>query len=827
MNEELKIIIKAITEDAQKELEEVKKELQKINQEGEKSSKGLSESFSKITKTAAIVAGAITAVVGTMVALTKSSMEFQKANSKLITSFQAVGSSAEQANTTYKELYSFLGDVDTATEAAQSLALITTNTKDLAEWTNILQGAYSLMGDKLPTEGLAESINETIRNGGTVTGSLADALVWLGVQEDAVNNKLASLNSQAEREAYLRELLNGLYSNSAALYERNNAATIAYNQSQANLDIALANATQYVVPLLTQLNNLGAVLLEVLAPAFRYVSAFIAVFVEYVSAAIGFIGAFFGIFAEEGSAATQTVSQGLAGVKTDVAGITDGVGGLSGAFDDAAESAKELKKQTMGFDELNVVSSNKTASSAPVGGAGGIGAGAGGGISIPDMGGLTGLENFKNDVEEVREKVEAVMVLVGLTAAAIALWKLTSFINDLKNSTELLNAFKTKLTNIGGWMMIVAGAILLIKGYSDAWVNGIDWGNFALILGGIGLIVGGLVVAISPLTGAIGLIVGGIAMLILGIKDLVENGYSMEAVIMVAVGAITILVGVIWAFNAALLANPITWIVVAIMALVAAFVILWNECEGFRNFWINLWEAIKVAFNAVVEWLKKACADIGTFFVNAWESIKKAWSATGQWFKNIWQSIKNAFSAVGSWFSDIFTGAWNGIKKAFSAVGSFFSGIWESIKNIFSKVGSTIASAVSNAFSSAINWVLEKAIGIINGFISAINLAISIINAIPGVNIGTLKKLDVPKLAKGGIVDSATLAVVGERGKEAVLPLENNTGWMDSLADKIASKNAAPTKLVLMLDSRELGWANIQSINSITKQTGKLQLTLV
>jgi phage-related protein len=263
------------------------------------------------------------------------------------------------------------------------------------------------------------------------------------------------------------------------------------------------------------------------------------------------------------------------------------------------------------------------------------------------------------------------------------------------------------------------------------------------------------------------------------------------------------------------------------MAVVAVFVILWNECEGFRNFFIALWDAIVVAFKAVVAWFEQAGKDIASFFVGAWNGIVSAWNACGKFFSDCWNAIKNAFAAVGKWFSDIFTGAWNGIKKAFSAVGSFFTGIWESIKSIFSKVGSVIGGAVSNAFSTAINWVLKTAIGIINGFISAINFAISIINAIPGVNITQIKKLDVPKLAKGGIVDSATLAVIGERGKEAVVPLENNTGWMDMLAERISNRGNTPSKIVLALDGKELGYATINSINNITRQTGTLQLAIV
>ena len=101
---------------------------------------------------------------------------------------------------TYKDLFSFLGDHDKAVESAQSLALITQEEEKLAEWSNILQGAFAQMGDKLPTEALAEAANETIKVG-QVTGAMADALNWMGVSEDGFNEALAQTTSLEEREA--------------------------------------------------------------------------------------------------------------------------------------------------------------------------------------------------------------------------------------------------------------------------------------------------------------------------------------------------------------------------------------------------------------------------------------------------------------------------------------------------------------------------------------------------------------------------------------------------------------------------------------------------
>src|SRR5690606_30448051 len=94
------------------------------------------------------------------------------------------------------------------------------------------------------------------------------------------------------------------------------------------------------------------------------------------------------------------------------------------------------------------------------------------------------------------------------------------------------------------------------------------------------------------------------------------------------------------------------------------------------------------------------------------------------------------------------------------------------IVSIFTNVGTAVGDAIGGTFKNIINTILKGAIGIINGFIDAINFAVDIINNIPGVSIGKLGRLDVPQLATGGVVTSATLAVIGEGSEpEAVIPL--------------------------------------------------------
>lgn len=198
-----------------------------------------------------------------------------------------------------------------------------------------------------------------------------------------------------------------------------------------------------------------------------------------------------------------------------------------------------------------------------------------------------------------------------------------------------------------------------------------------------------------------------------------------------------------------------------------------------------------------------------------------------EYVQKIFDNIKKILDNIISSVSNTFNKAASAIKTVFSGLKNFFSDFWNNIKKMFSAVGQAVGGAITNTVKTAINGILSTATKIINGFIKAINTAISVINAIPGVKISKIKELSVPKLATGGIATRSTLANIGEAGKEAVLPLERNTEWMDILADRINGKQASPTKIVLMLGEKQLGEACIDSINSITRTTGTLPLTIV
>lgn len=269
MSEELKIYISAEIGKLKQELDKGKKEVEDFSKKGKTTLKEFKEEFSKVGEGAkkglkvagAAIAGAATALL----ALSSTTKEYRENQAKLNTAFESAGSNATDASLAYNNLYRVLGDDDRSVEAANHLAKLTNNAKDLQEWTWICQGVYATFGDSLPIEGLTEAANETAKVG-QLTGVLADALNWAGVNEDAFNEKLAKLNTEAEREKLIRETLNGLYSETASNYEENAASILAENEAQARLNEQMAKLGEAMVPVKAALAEMGAIIMEKLAP---------------------------------------------------------------------------------------------------------------------------------------------------------------------------------------------------------------------------------------------------------------------------------------------------------------------------------------------------------------------------------------------------------------------------------------------------------------------------------------------------------------------------------------------------------------------------------
>lgn len=135
------------------------------------------------------------------------------------------------------------------------------------------------------------------------------------------------------------------------------------------------------------------------------------------------------------------------------------------------------------------------------------------------------------------------------------------------------------------------------------------------------------------------------------------------------------------------------------------------------------------------------------------------------WFKGLWNSIITGV-----------TNAVNKIKSLFNAVVTFFKNIISTITDLFKKIGTKVGEVISGAFKAVVNGILSAIENILNFPIKAINKLIGVINKVPGVNLGTLSTFNLPRLAKGGIINQPGrgIAIGGESGKEGVIPLTDS-----------------------------------------------------
>lgn len=258
------------------------------------------------------------------------------------------------------------------------------------------------------------------------------------------------------------------------------------------------------------------------------------------------------------------------------------------------------------------------------------------------------------------------------------------------------------------------------------WLNSLDAGTRKIIV-----TVGMVVAAAGPVLITVGKVAQGIGSIMELAPKLVTAFSKIPEILTTVGGAFKAL----WAF---MLANPITIIIAAIAALVGGFIYLWNNCEEFREFWINLWEniktAIETAWNAITQFLSTTWTNISTAATNAWNAIS-------QFFSTTWTNITNWFHTALNNISMALSTAWTnittGIQTAWNAIAAFITTTWENIKQIFSNALATVGAAVSTAWSN-ISANVTTAMGNIKSFIIGAwdNIKSSIASALSNIASG-------------------------------------------------------------------------------------------
>lgn len=232
--------------------------MDETSQQAEDTSQKTEGAFSKIGSAAMTigkaVVGAGVALGGAWIAAIEGSREYRTEMGKLDTAFVTNGHSSETATKTYRDLQAVLGETAVSVEAANHLAVLTDNEKELQTWTDICTGVYATFGDSLPIEGLTEAANETAKTG-ILTGGLTDALNWAGISEEGFQKKLDACSNEQERQKLIMDTLNGAYKDASTQYKETNKDILAANRANERLTAAFAELGRVGEPILTAIKN--------------------------------------------------------------------------------------------------------------------------------------------------------------------------------------------------------------------------------------------------------------------------------------------------------------------------------------------------------------------------------------------------------------------------------------------------------------------------------------------------------------------------------------------------------------------------------------------
>lgn len=450
------------------------------------------------------------------------------------------------------------------------------------------------------------------------------------------------------------------------------------------------------------------VLTQAVAPILRYIVGLAMQLLSYINA---IAQAWFGVnlFANGSVEAFKKMKAGAGGV---------------------GKAVKEIKKQLLGFDEINMLTDQSDS---------GTSAGAGG-VGLPNM----DLSQMQGDIPDWLQWIIdhgefARKILEGIAAAFLS----------LKFGLGLLQGL--------GVFLIIDGIVELVKDIKD-FVNNPVVQKFGEILQDIGLIILGIGLAIGSIpTGLAGL-------LAIAIGDIVS-----------AVGSL------IDFFKSPNLDDFIDFLSSALKSTGALGGAIDGLVQVIFGGWDNVKNIIKESQRILEEWMTNINKYFSELFSNIWNDLQNKIKSGEILFNAFKNNAMNIFNIVSQKFSEIFTNLVNRIKNIFGSLVDYFRGIWNSIISLFGNVGTRIGDAISGSFKYAINNTLAAVERILNTPIRTINGLINSLRNLPGLGgLRTLSTFSLPRLAVGGIVNMpnrGTLvggAIAGESGREGVIPLTDS-----------------------------------------------------
>ena len=353
-----------------------------------------------------------------------------------------------------------------------------------------------------------------------------------------------------------------------------------------------------------------------------------------------------------------------------------------------------------------------------------------------------------------------------------------------------------------------------------------------------------------------------------------------------------------WALNGAItvLTSPITLVIAAIAALIAIGVLLYQNwdtvvefaktawqglcdfisgiCQAIGEFFSGLWTKLQEIFEPIGQWFSEK-------FQEGWDGIVNIFSNLGSWFGERWNDVTNALAEANTWLGEKFQSGRDKVNSAFEKVGSWFGDRWSDIKggvqeadtwfgekfesakekaqNPFQSIGSwfserwndiqSVLKEIPNWFKNLFNDAMDNAKNAVQAGVDALKsifdfewhlpkLELPHINITGGFSLNppSFPSFNLSWYARGGVFNSPSIIGVGEAGQEAVMPLERNTGWISTLAQKVAERmpvNNVPAgyslpagDIVIQIAGHEFGRVAIQEINKEHERAGQTLLKI-
>lgn len=482
------------------------------------------------------------------------------------------------------------------------------------------------------------------------------------------------------------------------------------------------------------------------------------------------------------------------------------VTGLGDATESAGKKAKKAAKDAkslMGFDELNTLNKNSESSDDD----------ADGGGSVGDIGGIPSLDTggFIDSTVEVSEKVQAMVD------------KIKNSFNKLK---DIFINNKEIITSVLGGIIAAFASFAILSNWTKI-IEGLQLGFYAL-----GYAISGISWPIVAISALIGLFVGNIIYLWKTNEDfrnsVIEIWSQLCSFISTVWNDMWGIVKGVWDKYGQTLINNLVGFMKAIQSHILTLwngiikPIITNALEMLQWLWDKhlkdlvktIMEFIMNVTNAILELYNKFFAPLINILVNVFKPI----------VVSVFNYVANSIGTAIAVISDVL----KGLIRTLSGLIDFIVGVftlnwgraWQGIQDIFG--------GIFDGLVGLVKWPLNMIIDLVNSAIDGLNslLSFKMPGFLGGGEIG-VKLPKIPKLAKGGVVDSGQIYQAGEAGKEVIMPLENNTGWITELADKLGSRlptgntdSSISGDLTLMIDGSVIGKVALAQLRKMQRQGG-------